>query len=614
MPAHILRRSTIALIAGLLCTASPRATATGEVTVSGSPRVWHRFTITIQGPATSEQAADNPFRNYRLTARFTHGDRAIDVPGFYAADGSAAETGATAGSAWRVHFTPDAPGRWAYRLSFRHGPDVAMSDEPLAGRGIEGDGASGTFDVAPSDATGRDFRAHGVLRHEGGHHLAFAGTGRPFLKGGADSPENFLAYADFDGTSTSDAPLRPGEAQRALHRYAPHVGDWRPGDPAWRGGKGKGIIGALNYLASRGMNSVYFLTMNVGGDGDDVFPWTSREARDRFDVSKLEQWDVVFSHMTRLGLMLHVVTQETENQSLLDGGALGPLRRLYYRELVARFAYHPAITWNLGEENGEAREGAPANSDEERLAYARWFKSHDPCRHPVVVHTWPGKQERIYRPLLGTPDIDGPSLQIHDVRETYAETRKWRDASARAGRPWFVSLDEIGPAEHGVLTDAEDADHRDVRVHALWAHLMAGGAGVEWYFGYKHPHNDLNAEDWRSRERMWDQTRVALEFFHRHVPVGEAAPLDGVVADADGWCLGVPDRLYVVYLPSAGAATIDLAAATGRFRVRWFDPRRGGDLRSGSVAHVESGGRAAIGAPPSDPSADWVVLLDRAER
>ena len=52
-----------------------------------------------------------------------------------------------------------------------------------------------------------------------------------------------------------------------------------PGDTDWRGGAGRNIIGALNYLASRGMNSVYFLTMNVTGDGADVWPWTSSGRR-----------------------------------------------------------------------------------------------------------------------------------------------------------------------------------------------------------------------------------------------------------------------------------------------------------------------------------------------
>ena len=34
---------------------------------------------------------------------------------------------------------------------------------------------------------------------------------------------------------------------------------------------------------------------------------------------------------------------------------------------------------------------------------------------------------------------------------------------------------------------------------------MAGGAGIEWYFGYKHPHSDLTCQDYRVREKMWQQ-------------------------------------------------------------------------------------------------------------
>ena len=178
-----------------------------------------------------------------------------------------------------------------------------------------------------------------MLRHTGARYLEFAGSRELYLKGGADSPENFLAYTDFDGTAAmKQKEARSGEAlPAALHRYKLHEGDWRTGDPLWRGDKGKGIIGALNYLASEGVNSVYFLTMNVGGDGRDVWPWTDPAAIDRYDVSKLDQWEIVFSHMDRLGIALHVITQETENDQLLDEGELGPARKLYFRELVARF-------------------------------------------------------------------------------------------------------------------------------------------------------------------------------------------------------------------------------------------------------------------------------------
>lgn len=587
------------------------ARTTGPAVLTGTLRVWHRVTLTFDGPDTDEQASDNPFRNYRLIVRFSRGARTIEVPGFYAADGNAGETGAEAGNKWRVHFMPDAPGAWRWTASFRHGPDVAARDEDAAGQAVEFDGASGAFTVLATDKRPPDFRARGLLRHEDGHYLRFAGTGELFLKGGTDSPENLLAYRDFDGTVTSTVPRREGEAERSLHAYAPHVRDWRAGDPTWRDGRGKGLIGALNYLAGRGMNAVYFLTMNVGGDGDDVFPWVARDARDHFDCSKLDQWEVVFSHMTRLGLMLHVVTQETENQTLLDAGELGVLRRIYYRELIARFAHHPAITWNLGEENGDAREGAPFNTDAQRLSFASFFKHTDPYRHPVVVHTWPGKQDLVYVPLLGTDDFDGPSLQVADMRQVYAETRKWRERSARAGTPWFVSLDEIGPAEDGVKPDADDPGHDAVRIQALWGHLMAGGAGVEWYFGYRFPNNDLNAEDWRSRERMWNQTRIVLEFFRSHVPLERAVPVDHLLKGADGHCLADAGRVYVVQLPAGGTATLNLSSVGGIFSVRWLDPRRGGLLLRGAVTAVTAGRRVALGAPPADPGADWVALVER---
>jgi Domain of unknown function (DUF5060)/Putative collagen-binding domain of a collagenase len=598
----------IASLAVLAARAGTVATGSSP-TVEGELRVWHAVTITLDGPEAAEGAAPNPFRDYRLQVTFEHGNRAIVVPGYFAADGHAAESGASRGNKWRVHFMPDAPGRWTWRASMRQGSDVAVSADAGGGRPVPPDGAGGVLTIEPTDKQAPDFRRRGLLRHAGGHHLQFAGTGEFFLKGGADSPENFLAYRDFDNTTTSVAPRREGEAERALHAYRPHEGDWRAGDPTWRGGRGKGIIGALNYLASQGMNSVYFLTMNVGGDGDDVFPWVSREQRDRFDVSKLDQWNLVFAHMTRLGLMLHVVTQETENQTLLDEGALGPVRRLYYRELIARFGHHPAITWNLGEENGEAREGAPFNTDGQRKAFARFIKDLDPYDHPVVVHTWPGKQERIYGPLLGEPALDGPSLQIHHAQDVYRETRKWRERSAAAGRPWFVSLDELGPADTGVKPDADDPGHDEVRIHALWGHLMAGGAGVEWYFGYNYAHNDLNAEDWRSRERMWRLTRHALQFFQRNVAFHEARPLDGLLSDSDAHLLAVPSQSYVIHLPNGGTTSLDLRQAQGTFDVRWFDPRSGGDLQRGSIESVRGGNVSPLGTPPSEPSADWVVLV-----
>ncbi len=55
----------------------------------------------------------------------------------------------------------------------------------------------------------------------------------------------------------------------------------------------------------------------------------------------------------------------------------------------------------------------------------------------------------------------------------------------------------------------------DIRKYCLWGNLMAGGAGVEYYFGYQLPEHDLNLEDFRSRDKSWDYCRIALDFFSR---------------------------------------------------------------------------------------------------
>ncbi len=422
------------------------------------------------------------------------------------------------------------------------------------------------------------------MQYVGQRYLRFAGTGKPFLKGGADSPENVLAYYEFDQTTPT-------------HKFGPHALDFRPGDPTWRDFKGQSLIGAMNYLADRGVNSVYLMTMNVGGDGKDVWPWISPSERLRYDCSKLDQWEIVFSHMDRLGIMQHFVLQEQENDQLLDGGELGIERRIYFRELISRFAHHPAVTWNLGEEN--------TNTNDQRRAFARFFHEHDPYRHMVVIHTFPRQIEEVYTAMLGYEHVDGASLQTND---THQQTRKWIERSAASGRPWVVCLDEIGPAKIGVKPDRDDFNHDEVRKDHLWGHFLAGGAGVEWLFGYDYAHNDINLEDFRSRDQMWRQTRIALDFFQQHLPFHQMQAHDDPELPRGNFCFARPGAVYAV-LWRGGESELRLSLPAGQFSVSWFSPRSGGKLQTGSVAMVSgSAGPVVLGKPPSDPDRDWIVV------
>ena len=602
MSRPIARSALVALIVvllappALLAQPTPSAcTPLDEPVLEGETMRWHPIAITFAGPCTAEDAEPNPFLDYRLTVTFTHTESALQVavPGFYAADGNAAETSATAGNRWRVRFTPWRTGTWTYDVSFRAGPDVAVRDAPEAGDVAAFDGVTGTFTVAPSDKTGRDHRGRGLLRYVGERYLRFD-DGTYFLKGGADSPENLLAYTDFDGT-------RNNGGTDYVRAYEPHVPDWTAGDPTWQDGKGKGLIGALNYLAAEGMNAFSFLTMNVNGDGDDVWPWTAPTTPLRYDVSKLEQWEIVLAHSDRLGLFKHFKTQETENDQLLDGGALGPERKLYYRELVARFAHHHALNWNLGEEN--------TNTPAQRKAFAEYVEALDPYNHPTVIHSYPDQKDAVYAPLTTVPPVDGASLQLSsmDDREAHRDVQRWLEASAAVGAPWNVSVDEPGTASAGLRPDGDD-NYAAARA-VLWATFLTGADGLEWYFGYDYRDNDLNADDWRSRDAFWDQHRHALTFM-RDLPFQSMRADGAQLTGAPGYVFSDAPSVFAVYL-RADAAEARLTLPPGAFDVRWFDPRTGGPLRTGPVERVQGGDAVSLGAPPSAPQQDWVVKVTR---
>lgn len=622
--------------------------ATSAVIASGELRQWHKVTLTMDGPHVSETGGTNPFLDYRLTVTFVHesGAPSYQVPGYFAADGNAGNTGASAGNKWRVHFAPDKIGRWHWRIAFVTGKNVAVdasavaaaSTSPVAGL----DGQSGDLQILPSDKGGLDFRARGRLAYVHQRYLRFMGSGDYFLKVGSDSPETLLGYADFDNT-IGRKPNVP------LKTYAPHVKDWRSGDPSWLDGKGKGLIGALNYLSSKGVNSISFLTYNAGGDGDNVWPFVARDDKFHYDVSKLDQWQVVFDHAQALGLHLHFKLQETENDDhvrgngtggpanaegyrgaaadapvveSLDGGDLGPERKLYLREIIARFGYALALTWNLGEENTQ--------SSAQQRDMAAFVAGVDPYSHPIVLHTHPNDtQELVYPYLLGEQSaLTGASLQ-HTWNTTNQRTRRWILASERSGKPWVVANDEQGPPNFGVPPDTgyrspSGAENQveppysadDIRKYTLWGTLMAGGTGVEYYFGYQLAENDLAAEDFRSRDGSWEFGRIALEFFGNkanRIPFWEMKSANALVGndanDNSRYAFAKPGELYLVYLPTGGTVSLDLGGVSGLYSVRWFDPRHGGTTESGATATVKAGGVVSIGAPPNNVNQDWLAIV-----
>ena len=612
-----------------LCGSLSAQSADQKPKITGELKQWHKVTLTFTGPETSETAERNPFLHYRFNVDFKHSKsgKTYTIPGYFAADGNAANSSATSGDQWRVHFSPDETGEWTYTASFYDYDYVAVSEWKKPAKPAKTGymhGATGSITIAETDKTGRDFRGKGRLQVGDDRYLRFAGTGEIFFKCGPDAPENLLSYSDFDGTFQIDGIYNKGAFQghpnEGVKTWEAHLKDWKEGDPTWKDGKGKALIGALNYLESKGMNAFSFLTLTIVGDDHNTFPYIDYNTLDRMDVSKLDQWEILFEHATKLGLFLHFKTQEAENQGLLDGGGLGALRRLYYRELIARFGHHPALNWNMGEEIGEwqPKQNTPPQYTHQRLAMAEYFHEHDPYKHHVVIHNgnW---FDDLYGP---NSHYSGASLQTNkeDFSNVHGAVLRILEDSKKAGKIWAVAVDEPGDAQFSLVPDDVDADHDNARKNGLWGGFLAGAWGLEWYFGYKHPHSDLTCEDWRSRDKFWDQCKIALDFLNESkLPFATMESHDELIVNngstrqsAKGdYCFAQPGEAYLVLVKKGDAISLTLEA--GNYQLQWFNPRTGGALQNGEVTEIkaDSTGDHSLGKPPEADGKDWVALLKK---
>jgi hypothetical protein len=570
------------------------------------------------GLSEASPSPHNPWLDYRLNALvISPSGRVLSVPGFYAADGKGGDSGST----WKIRLTPDEPGQWGMLLRFEQGPRINAQDLSVVGTQIFPGGYPLFFEVGAPSPKAPGFLAHGPLEYVSERYLRHA-DGTWFLKTGTNSPENLLGYAGFDGAQDIGGLPRN---ETFLHRYTEHVADWRGGDPDWvadgRPSAGKGIIGALNYLASKGVNSVYFLPLNLGGDGQDTYPFldptgNSFDQVTHYDVGRLEQWELVFEHAQRLGILLDVVLAEREAANIAWlGSGLTDERKVYLKTLAAMFGHHLGLRWILCEEN--APEPNTQFSVVELGDIARWLKRWSQFDHPIAVHTDPNDVQIFQQILSGPADpswLTSASLQVH--RNYNPATDTVLGLFEQAGRVATVDLDEVGPAGQGI----DGSNHVHFRKLVLWDVLLSGG-NVSWYFGYHALPlgGDIRTEDFRTREGMFEFSHIArlaltrMQFW-RMEPADDLVTgdtLDPAYGDAE--VMAVPGDRYLIYFSNAtSTGNLDLSAvpAGQRFSARWHDPRTGQDV--GPATTLVGGAVRALPTAPQPSGEDWVLFVRRA--
>jgi len=320
-------------------------------------------------------------------------------------------------------------------------------------------------------------------------------------------------------------------------------------------------------------------------------------------VAKLRQWEIVLDHAQRRSIFLHFVLNEAErgNKSELDNSALGVERKLYYRELIARFGHHVALQWNLCEEYNLDLKLAP----ELVKSYAEYIHAVDPYDHPITVHH-AGKLPQAWDPFLGFRLFPVTSFQWEktDIVE------KWRKASSEAGFPQVIGMDEFFPD----TTSVSNADRH--RREYTWPIYLSGGQ-LEYIL-----EELIKTDDFRKYKPNWKYTWYARKFLEQNLPFWDMEPMDHLLTGAatyqgknnlvTGQVFAKPDEIYALYVPSGDkTGTVDLTAAKGKFTQRWYNPRTGEFM--GPAETIEGGKPVPLGQPPAEVSEDWAVLIKRAE-
>ena len=492
---------------------------------------WAPIEIVFTGPESRGRGEPNPFAiSLEVLFASPSGTQYL-VPGFYDGDGR----GGLDGDVWKVRFSADETGHWKY---------VSKSNDRRL------DGHSGEFAVTepPEDAPG--FYRWGRLEYTGTaenklRYLKFH-DGPYWLKAGCDDPENFLG--GYDNYNTM--------AKRKA---------------------------AIDYLAARGINSLYIMTHNIGGDDRDVWPWlggTPREAianggRDaRFDIAKLAQWRELFEYMQTKGVVPYLILED-------DSAWKGYNCARYYREIIARFGDLPALLFNFGEEHNENYKLAQA------LELMRKLEEIDPYDHPRGIHNVNIPNDQ----YIDAPQVDFTSIQtgahgalsgLDKALEHHRTTLDWIERCRQQGRRTLViNFDEGRPEEDR---------------HAWWSAYMAGGV---WEAHVLQPY-DRPMSAW---DPVWTQLGGARAFMES-LPFWEMESHDEVIESGTAFCLAKPGEVYALYLPTAGNVTVRLPV-NGNFEIAWWNPNNGQDGHFQNQARVNGGVRRFT--PPAD--GDWALRI-----
>jgi hypothetical protein len=528
---------------------------------------WEIHEFSING----RSHAANPFRDAALVGEFVSPSGKTNViDGFYDGD-----------STWRLRFAPEEEGEWRYLLR---------------GEGVE-------------------ILQRGKLR-------CTAAMGRGFIR---IHPQNPYAFAYADGT-----PFLPmGDTCYGLF-------DDSPITPALR----------EEYVKTRRAQRFNFVRMTVGhsearaATNSAYWAWGGTPGKsdlDRFNPAFFADFDSLVRQLRASGMNIELIVLNFYRRPFTDTNAWTAAReRQWLRYLLARYgAFDNIFLWTIANEyethpDGRYRLDLPGDVDWAK-ATARFIKANDPYRHLVTVHPVISASTRGVSPrdafdspwrigeFFGSEDsISVLSQQAGQSGQGTAWDEKLQcwigdsstlvaslAADRRFGKP-VMNTENGYEYLRGHPTERKQVHHTDKVRRAAWRIVCAGGyfaAGFHGTIGHSDVWNRIDAPNHYTftlrDEGAATQLRLLYDFFEK-LPYWQMQPFAAVTGDAVA--LADPGKVYVVYLPSGGAATVDLITTERPLTARWFNPRSGEFSRPAPATNS----RQAFSSPDTN---DWALLI-----
>jgi hypothetical protein len=309
------------------------------------------------------------------------------------------------------------------------------------------------------------------------------------------------------------------------------------------------------------LNKMNVYVFNRGDYGGvSTTPWLTGwwfEYPDRFDLAHWHMYERWVATLRDSGMAAHI-WMFADDSHVRDMPREDRSRLVAYA--MARLSAYSNTLFTLALEWQE--DWLPKEVEDQ----ARFLQSRNPWKRLVSVHgqtgdvTFPDAPWADYMQLQAG-NTSGPAT-VHDMGLR---------ARARTEKPLIQE-------EHG--RGKEDERNR----RNAWAALMSGAAG----------------------SGTGASLRPLAEFVET-IPFQLMAPAQERVLGGAAYALAAPGLIYVAYLADGGSVRLDLSDASGRFDVRWFNPKAGVFLPASQVGpDIEKERHWTFDAPETG---DWVLEI-----